>query len=313
MKKRILVTGAGGLVGNAIQCVEKSYPEFEFYYVTRTDGDLTKQADVAGIFKWMKPNYVIHTAARVGGIGKNLASPAEQFYHNILMNTYVIDEAYKHGVEKLIAFSSVCAFPADAVVLKEEILHNGPPYYAHGSYAQSKRMVDVQIKAYRKQYGVNHYGAILPVNIFGEHDNYDLEEGHVIPSLIHKCFIAKQENKPLQCWGKGSARREFCYAQDLARICCELLQPNAVIPELLIVSDSKEYTIKSIVERITKCFNYNNVEWLTDKPEGQLRRPSDTSLFKSLYPDFKWTDLDLAIEKSIEWFAVAYPHVRGVK
>lgn len=311
MKKNVLVTGGNGLVGSAIQNVEKQYPDFAFFYATHQDADLTKQEEVKKLFDWIRPDYVIHTAARVGGIGKNLASPAEQFYHNILMNTFVIDEACKHGVEKLLAFSSVCAFPDGAPIIRESILHDGPPFAAHGSYAYSKRMVDVQIRAYRKQYGISHYGSVLPVNIFGESDNYDLEQEHVIPSLIHRCQKAMEEGNPLEVWGTGIAKREFCYSQDLARVCCDLLQPNAVIPELLIVSESKEYTIREIVAKICKAFNFNEVEWLTDKPNGQLSRPSDTTLFKSLYPDFKWTNIDEAIQKSVDWFKLFYPRVRG--
>jgi GDP-L-fucose synthase len=310
MKKNVLVTGGNGLVGSAIQAVEKQYPDFAFYYATHQDADLIKQEEVKKLFDWIRPNYVIHTAARVGGIGKNLASPAEQFYHNILMNTFVIDEAYKHGVKKLLAFSSVCAFPDGAPVIKEEILHDGPPYYAHGSYAYSKRMVDVQIKAYRQQYGVK-YTSVLPVNIFGEADNYDLEQGHVIPSLIHRCQKAMEEGKPLQVWGTGIARREFCYAQDLARVCDELLRMNGETPDLLIVSNSREYTIKEIVAKVCKAFNYNEVEWLTDKPNGQLSRPSDTARFKKYFPDFNFTDIDEAIQKSVDWFKLYYPRVRG--
>jgi len=288
--KKILVTGGNGLVGSAIQSMTTDYPEFKFYFTTHKDADLTNKRHVKGLFDMETPDYIIHTAARVGGIGKNLTAPAEQFYHNILMNTFVIDEAYQHGVEKLLAFSSVCAFPNDATIIKEDILHNGPPYYAHESYAYAKRMVDIQIKSYKTQYGVK-YSSVLPVNIFGEHDNYDLETGHVVPSLVRKCHNAKFTNRPFQVWGTGIARREFCYAKDLARICLELLKMENDIPSLLIVSNSKEISIKEVVEKITRYFEYDNIEWLSDKPDGQLSRQSDTSRFHSTFPDFKFTEV----------------------
>jgi GDP-L-fucose synthase len=310
MKKLVLITGGNGLVGSAIKSIRNQYPNLDFYYTTHKEVDLTNQKEVEKLFDDIKPNYVIHTAARVGGIGKNLASPAEQYYHNILMNTFVIDEAYRHNVEKLLAFSSVCAFPNGSPVIKESILHDGPPFSDHGSYAHSKRMVDVQIRAYRKQYNTNGYGTILPVNIFGECDNYDLEQGHVVPSLIHRCFISKKQKIPLKVWGTGVSRREFCYAKDLAKVCCDLLESDMIIPELLIVSESREYTIKEIVNKISKAFNFEEIEWLVDKPNGQLSRPSDTTLFKSIYPNFKWTDIDEAIEKSVRWFEENYPNVR---
>ena len=310
--KKILVTGGNGLVGNAIKSISNLYPDYNFVYTTHQEADLTNRNHVRGLFNVEKPNYVIHTAARVGGIGKNLNSPAQQFYNNILMNTHVIHEAYEAGVEKLLAFSSVCAFPDHATVLREDILHDGPPYYAHGSYAYSKRMVDIQIKSYRKQYDIKHYTSVLPVNIFGEHDNYDLENGHVVPSLIRKCYDAKEKEVPFEVWGTGIAKREFCYAADLAKICVELLKKEQDIPDLLIVSDNKEYSIKELVEFISKHFNYDNIRWLSDKPNGQLRRSSDTSKFRSLFPDFQFTPIEIAMEKSVNWFVSNYPNIRGV-
>ena len=190
--KTILVTGANGLVGSAIKNLEESYSQYNFVYSGHKDHELTNEQDVKALFESTKPDYVIHTAARVGGIGRNLSTPADQYYCNILMNSFVIHYAHLHNVEKLLAFSSVCAFPAGAESLHENILHDGEPYPAHYSYAYSKRMVDVQIGAYKKQHNVN-YCSVIPGNIFGENDNFNLDDGHVVPSLIHKCYLAKQE------------------------------------------------------------------------------------------------------------------------
>jgi len=312
-KKKVLITGANGLVGAAFKdfFLQEEYPEFSFVFVDRSISDLTDGKDVDYMFWSYRPEMVIHCAARVGGIGRNINSPAQQFTDNILMNTHVVDQARKHKIKKLIAFSSVCAFPGDAKVLKEDNLHDGPPFPAHWSYAHSKRMVDVQIEAYRKQYEVDYCSVILG-NVIGINDNYDLENGHVMPSLIHKCFMAKKENKPFEVWGNGEPKREFIYATDVAKICLELLLLDKPLPPRVIVS-GKEITIRQLVEKICKIMDYYNVKWDESKLNGQMSRPTDVSLLMKTFPHFQFTDLDEAIEASVEYFVHHYPNCRGVK
>lgn len=309
MAKTILVTGGNGLVGSALRTLEAIYPEYNFVFTCRQEHDLTREEDVKRLFEEQSPDYVIHTAARVGGIGRNLSTPAQQYYANILMNAYVIHYAQKSGVEKLLAFSSVCAFPAGAQSLHEDILHDGEPYPAHYSYAYSKRMVDVQIKAYKQQHGVN-YCSVIPGNIFGENDNFNLEDGHVVPSLVHKCYKAKQEGKPLQVWGDGTPYREFLYAEDVARACVELLKLDKELPQRVIVSGKEETQIKDLVKLVCNAFDYHNVEWLTDKPNGQLRRPTNKSVFLETLEDFQYTELETAMNNTARWFEDNYPNVR---
>ena len=306
---KVLVTGGRGLVGNAIKSLTSEYTDLEFVFSSRLDHDLTNEEDVRMLLDIVQPDYVIHTAARVGGIGRNLSTPAEQYYDNILMNSYVIHHAHRSGVEKLLAFSSVCAFPAGAENLSEGILHDGEPYPAHYSYAYSKRMVDVQIGAYKQQYGAN-YCSVIPGNIFGENDNFSLEDGHVVPSLIHKCLVAKQNGTPLDVWGDGSPYREFLYAKDIARACIELLLRPGELPQKVIVSGEKETQIKELVNLVCDTFDYHNVNWLTDKPNGQMRRPTNKSVFRGILPDFEYTDLKTAMQNTVKWFEENYPNVR---
>ena len=308
--KRVLVTGAGGLVGSAIANLQDKYPEYNFVFSGHKDHDLTKEQDVKDLFEETKPDYVIHTAARVGGIGRNLDSPAPQYYCNILMNGNVIHYAHVYGVKKLLAFSSVCAFPAGAPEISEGILHDGEPYEAHYSYAYSKRMVDVQIYAYKKQYDVN-FCSVIPGNIFGESDNFNLRDGHVVPSLIHKCYVAKKDNAPLEVWGDGSSYREFVYAQDLAEACMQLLDNVDELPRRIIVSGEREVQIKELVQMVSDAFDYHNVKWLTDKPNGQFRRPTNKDIFRETLPGFSHTDLRAAIKTTVEWFEGVYPNIRA--
>lgn len=309
MRKRILVTGEG-LVGSAIKNLQNLYP-YDFYFSSRKGTDLTKEDNVMNLFDCMKPNYVIHTAARVGGVKRNLISPAQQFRDNILINTHMIHYAYKYNVEKMIIFSSTCVFPEDIDVIREDNIHKGPPYRGHWAYAQAKRMIDIQIDSYKQQYGITNYCSVIPGSMFGENDNFDLEDGHVIPSLIHKCYLAKKNSSLLEVWGDGSVTREFVYAQDVARVCLELLYREE-LPERLIISGEREYSIKEIVDKICNISNFpkDKTKWLLDKPRGQSDRTSDHSIFRRYFPDFKFTDIDIALKNTIEWFSKNYPNIR---
>jgi len=301
----ILITGGKGLMGNAFRALQNT-TENKFLFVGREDADLVSQADVSHLFEETRPDYVIHAAARVGGIGRNLSSPAEQFYDNIMMNTNVIEQAYRSKVKKLIVFSSGCVFPGDLLVQSENKLHNGEPYYAHKSYAYAKRMVDIQIEAYNQQYGTA-YSTVIPGNIFGEHDNFNLEDGHVIPALIHKCYIAKLGNTPFKVWGTGEASREFIYSQDVAKACLGMLHKDH--PKKIIVS-GKLLKIKNVVDLICQAFDYHNVEWEKDKPEGQMFRSSDRTVFDKAFPDFEHTDVTKAINTTCQWFSDNHENAR---
>ena len=309
MSKTVLVTGKGGLVGSAVADLAAEYPHYNFVFSSHKECDLTKEEEVKLLFEKVQPDHVIHTAARVSGIGRNLSSPAQQYYCNILMNSFVIHYAHMHNVDKLLAFSSVCAFPAGAESLHEDILHDGEPYPAHYSYAYSKRMVDVQIHAYKQQYNTN-FCSVIPGNIFGENDNFNLEDGHVVPSLVHKCYNAKKNGTPLEVWGDGSAYREFLYAKDVARVCIQLLESDVELPRRVIVSGQEETQIKDLVKLVCDAYDYHNVKWLTDKPNGQLRRPTNKEVFHKILPEFEYTGLSEAMKKTVTWFEQTYPNVR---
>lgn len=308
-KKRLLITGGNGLVGNAIRTLESNYPEFECYFSSRQRSfdDLRDFNEVIALFNDVKPQYVLHLAARCGGIGRNLNSPVQQYDDNILMNTNVIKNAYEHNVEKLIAFGSVCSFPSSIEILTENNLHDGSPFPAHYAYAMAKRMVDVQIQAYRTQYKAN-YCSIIPSNIYGIADNYNLEDGHVIPSLINKCFIAKKENKPFEVWGDGSSFREFIYSIDLAKVCLEMFKQEH-LPQNMIVP-GVEFQIKNVVEEIAKVYDYKNIYYDTSKPNGQHRRITKSTEFNKYFPNFTYTSLSSGLKTSIEWFIENYEKAR---
>lgn len=306
---KILITGSNGLVGSALKR-ESKFHNHKFYFITRNETDFTKENEVESLFKIIKPDAVVHTAAKVGGIGGNLNGPADYFYQNILMNSFIVHFSYKYNVKKLIAFSSVCVFPQDIPILKEELMHQGDPHPSQFAYASAKRAMDIQIQSYKKQYEIKGYCSIIPTNIFGIEDNYNLQSGHVIPSLIHKIYNAKKNNTPLNVWGTGIAKREFLFADDLAKIIMKIMELND-IPQRIIISRNGEVSIKEVVEKLCKIANFNNeVIWETDKPNGILSRPTDLTIMKSLIGEPKYTDLDEALETSYKGFEENYKIAR---
>lgn len=305
---RILITGSAGLLGLAFRKIRSNYSEHDFYFATRNDGDLTSIDEVRSLYKLARPDYVIHAAAKVGGIGLNRSRPAELFYENILMNSHMIHCAYEFKVEKIICYTSVCTFPDDAKVLREDLQQSGKPFDDNFAYGYAKRMVDVQIRAYRQQYGVN-YCSIIPANLYGPNDNFSLTNGHVIASLIHKCYISKRSNSPLIIWGDGSPLREFVYSEDLARLTMSMLKVKEF--DKVIISNNSEISIKNICKIVCNYMEFDgDIVFDGSKPNGQHRRPSDISRLKELVPDIRFTDHNKGIRQTVEWFVNNYPHVR---
>ncbi len=305
---RILVTGKNGLVGAAIK--EEALPDHEYFFIGREYGDLTNPTSVLNMYEAIRPDYVIHTAAKVGGIGGNISGPADYFYDNILMNSYMVHYACRYNVKKMLAFSSVCVFPDGIPVLREDLMQKGEPYHTQFAYGAAKRALDTQIRAYKLQHGVKNYSSIIPCNIFGKNDLYNLVSGHVLPSLIHKIYLAKRQGEPLKVWGDGTPQREFIFANDLAKILNKILELDE-IPERILVSRQHQYTIKEVVEKLCEVSKFKGeVIWQTDKPKGQMSRPSDLTLLRSLIGEPEYTDMDQALLESYSWFENNYPNIR---
>ena len=295
---KLLVTGANGLLGRSIV---ENVREFTVYPLTHQHCDLTDFHATKAVFDYIKPDYVIHTAAVVGGIGSNMNHPGRFYNTNININNNVLEAARLSGVKKLVSYMSTCVFPDNAPhPLKVEDIHSGPPHPSNAAYAHAKRMLDVQSNAYRSEYGCN-FITLIPCNLYGEHDNYDLANGHVLPSLIHKAFLAKEKGVPLEVWGTGKPLREFMYVRDMARISLAMLDfYNESEP--LIISPDAEISIKEVVELIVDYADLDGYTLLTDKPDGQYSKPSDNSRFRAISPDFKFTSIEEGLKKTIKHF-----------
>jgi GDP-L-fucose synthase len=234
----------------------------------------------------------------------------EFFYDNIMMNTNIIESARTHGIKKLVAFLSTCVFPDNVEYpLTESKIHLGPPHFTNYPYAHAKRMVDIQIRSYKEQYGLS-YKSVIPTNIYGPNDNYDIINGHVIPSLIHKCYLARENKTDFTIWGSGNSLREFIFSKDVAKL-TEWVLENYEEDEPIILSTSEEISIKDVVGIITDLMNYKgNVIWDTSKPDGQFRKPSDNTKIKNYLPNYIFTSIYDGLKQTIEYFEKNYNIIR---
>ena len=213
----ILVTGGTGLVGKAIDEISSNY-NYKFIFIGSKDCDLTDLNDTRSFFIKIKPDFVIHLAACVGGVFKNINYKVDMYEKNIMINHNVLKVCHELGVNKVISCLSTCIFPDKTKYpINETMLHRGPPHSSNDAYAYAKRMLDVHSKIYREQHNSN-FICIIPTNVYGEHDNFSLENGHVIPALIHRCYINKKNKEPFTIKGSGKPLRQFIYSKDLARL-----------------------------------------------------------------------------------------------
>jgi len=300
---KILVTGGTGLVGSR-------FVGDDYIKVGSKDINLLNQNSIEEFLKDKNVDGIIHCAARVGGVKGNMTYPGEFTYENLKMNTGIIEEARKAGIRKMITFSSTCVFPDKVEYpLTPDKIHLGPPHSSNYGYAYAKRMAEIQMQSYREQYGVNYF-SVIPCNIYGPADNYHLEDGHVLPSLIHKFHLANIEGSDVTIWGSGSPLREFIFSEDVASL-TRILFDNYTGGTTVIISSGKEISIKEVVNIIANEFDFRGkIVWDLDKPEGQFRKPSDNSVIRSIAPDFKFTPIEEGIHKSVKWFKENYPNVR---
>jgi GDP-L-fucose synthase len=297
----IIITGGTGLIGSAFKKGKK---------LGSKDYDLRSTVETNRMFQENNPDVIIHTAAKVGGVGANMQYPANFYYDNIMMNTNIIHSSFEHKIKKLVCFLSTCVFP-DKIdyPLTEDKIHSGEPHSSNASYAYAKRMADIQIRAYNKQYGTNYF-SVIPCNVYGIRDNFNLNNGHVIPTLIHKCWLAKQNNTPFEIWGNGSALREFVFAEDMADIVLKLVETYEGT-DPVIISNPQEYSIKQVVDIIIEHMEFEGeVKWLLDKPNGQHRKPSSNERLMNIIGEYNFTTLEIGLKNTIDWFKLNYETIR---
>ena len=286
----------------------------EEVFISSADYDLRDPRATRQMYAEHKPDYVIHLAARVGGVAANYNYLADFYRDNIQINTNVLHGAHEAQTKKVVSLLSTCVYP-DIVSypLREEDIHSGAPHYSNYAYAYAKRMLDVQSRAYRKQYGCNFITAV-PNNLFGENDNFDLQNSHVIPALIRKMYEAKKGNHNVTLWGDGSPLREFTYSLDLAHILLFLID-NYDDAAPINIGNTQEYSIHTVAHTIAEILQFEGeITWDTTKLNGQHRKPSDNSKLLQLGWNLQdYTNFTDALTKMCQWFILNYPNARGVK
>jgi GDP-L-fucose synthase len=300
---RVVVTGGAGFLGTYVLqglkdrgCRNILVPKIEEY-------DLVKIEDIRRMYDDMKPDIVIHLAAVVGGIGANREHPGEFFYKNLMMGVQLIEEGRLRGIKKLVAIGTVCAYPKfTPVPFSEDDIWNGYPEETNAPYGLAKKMLLVQSQAYRQEYGFNSI-FLLPVNLYGPGDNFNPASSHVIPALIRKCVEAVQRgDKYIECWGTGSASREFLYAADAAQgILLATEKYNGAEP--VNIGAGFEISIRDLVELIVRITGFKgDVRWDSTKPDGQPRRCLDTTRARKLFGFEAKTKFEDGLQATVDWY-----------
>jgi len=301
--KRIVVTGGDGFLGSYVLtglkkrgCNDILVPKIEDY-------DLIKMDDINRMYDDMQPDIVIHLAAVVGGIGANRSHPGKFFYENLMMGVQLIEQGRLRNIEKFVAIGTICAYPKfTPVPFKEDDLWDGYPEETNAPYGLAKKMLLVQSQAYRQEYGFNSI-FLLPVNLYGPRDNFNPESSHVIPAIIKKCVdaIDAQEDH-IDCWGTGSASREFIYADDAAEGIL-LATEHYNKPHPVNIGAGFEITIKDLVEKIADLTGFKGeIRWAPSQPDGQPRRCLDTGYAKQEFGFEAATGFEEGLKTTINWY-----------
>lgn len=302
-RRRVCVTGGAGFLGSYVLEKLRERGAKEIFIPRIEDYNLVQPEVVKRMIADAHPDIVIHLAANVGGIGANRARPAEFFYDNLMMGTQLIHESWKMGVEKVVAIGTVCAYPKFTTVpFREEELWSGYPEETNAPYGLAKKMMLVQSQAYRQQYGFNSI-FLIPVNLYGPRDNFNLETSHVIPALIRKCLEAQDRgDAEVVVWGDGTPTREFLYAGDAAEgIVLAAERYNASEPVNL--GSGQEISIKDLAESIAQLTGFDGqLVWDTTKPNGQPRRALDISRAEELFGFRAEMPFEEGLRQTIKWY-----------
>ena len=304
--RRVVVTGGHGFLGSFVVDKLRAAGAKEVVVPRSDKHDLRIQSEALRLYTDARPDIVIHLAAVVGGIGANRQNPGRFFYDNAIMGLNVIEAARIAGIEKFVCAGTICSYPKfTSVPFCEEDFWNGYPEETNAPYGLAKKMLLVQLQAYREQYGFNGI-YLTPVNLYGPRDNFDLESSHVIPALIRKCIEAKQTGaEEIVAWGTGNATREFLYVEDAAEAIVRASEKYSK-PDLVNLGSGEEISVRDLLEMIRAMVGATGVvRWDRTKPDGQPRRSLDTSRAAR---EFGWrakTSLRDGLKETIEWFSAS--------
>jgi GDP-L-fucose synthase len=301
--QRVCVTGGAGFLGQRVVARLKQFGVREVFVPRSSQYDLTHEDAVIRMYEAARPDVVIHLAAKVGGIGANRLNPGRYFYDNLVMGVTLMEQARQRGIAKFVATGTICSYPKHTPVpFKEEDLWNGYPEETNAPYGLAKKMLIVQAQAYRQQYGMNAI-SLLPVNLYGPEDNFDLTSSHVIPAMIRKFVDASRNGTPqVELWGTGEASREFMYVDDCAEgilLATEHYNKDAPVN----LGTGREITIKQLASLIAGLADYRGeIVWDASKPDGQPRRCLDTTKARAEFGFSAQISLEDGLQRTVEWY-----------
>ncbi len=304
-KERICVTGGAGFLGRFVcdKLRQRGVSQDQLIVPRRKEFDLTLEADAQRLYQQAKPTVVIHLAAEVGGIGANRMHPGRFFFANMAMGMHLIEHGRKNNIKKFIHTGTVCAYPNHTPVpFNEKDLWNGYPEVTNAPYGVAKKALFVMLDGYKQEHAMDS-AVVVPVNLYGPYDNFDLETSHVIPALIRKCEQARLNgDDQIVCWGTGAASREFLYADDAAEGIV-LATQQIDVPEPINLGTGREIKIKDLVELIAKLCGYTGrVRWDSTKPDGQPRRCLDTTRANERLGWQAKTSFEDGLRTTIDWW-----------
>jgi len=302
-EQRVVVTGGAGFLGAVVCTLLRARGAAAVEVPRRAEYDLTRAADVDRMMDGMRPDVVLHLAAEVGGIGANRDNPGRFFYANMAMALHLIEAARVAGIRKFVQVGTICAYPKHTPVpFREEELWNGYPEETNAPYGVAKKAALVMLEGYRQQYGLRS-AYLLPVNLYGPRDNFDLHTSHVIPALIRKCLEARERGDDhIECWGTGSASREFLYVDDAAE---GIVRAAEVMddPEPINLGTGMEITIRDLVELIARLTGFEGeIRWDASRPDGQPRRCLDTTRATERLGWTAEVGFEEGLRRTIEWY-----------
>lgn len=311
---KIIVTGGDGMIGNCIKDIVNVYPTCNFTFLNRKIVDLTKEKDVLSYFKNNQFNYIIHLAADVGGLFKNLEKNVEMFENNIKINMNVLKACRLNKINRGIFILSSCIYTSEPskFPMNENMIHEGPPHPSNEGYAYAKRMMEMQCRHYNKTYNTE-YICLIPVNLYGPYDNFNLKDGHFIPSVLHRFYKSKLTNNDFLAYGTGKPYRQFLYGPDFAFIICEFLLKLKNVNawkdnQNIIVCNDEEYTIKQVIFQLCDAMEIDKTKviWDSNLSDGCMKKTVDNTRLKktllNIIPGFKFTSLKKGLTKTYLWF-----------
>jgi GDP-L-fucose synthase len=320
---RIVVTGGNGMVGKCIKDFVSENRELhryhDFTFTTRENIELTNYLSVLQYFSSNKFDYIIHLAADVGGLYKNMNQNDKMMENNLLINLNILNACKKYKINRGVFILSSCIYPCNPkqFPMDESIIHNGPPHYSNEGYAYAKRMLEVQCRLMNNLYNTEYF-CLIPVNLYGPYDNFNVDNGHFISSILHRFYLSKLVGKNCTAYGTGKPLRQFLYAPDFAKIICNILfhLPFTKINQNIVICDDNEYTIKNVVDKIQSIMDINEIKWDSTLSDGCMKKTVSNEKFKNITRkyekiwDWNWKSLDDGLKESHKWLLNNYEIAR---